>query len=147
MAKAKNKSESQSLALRVGTLGLPILMVILFVVFAALLPKTYPTISNLRGMLSNQSIPALLALGAMIPIVTAKFDLSMGYGIGLTHVVVMWMIVNTHVAWPFVCLLSILGMGLIGLINGLLVEFAQIDSFIATLGTGSVLYEIGRAHV
>ena len=136
---AKNKNESQSLALRVGTLGLPILMLILFTIFSILLPDTYPTISNLRGMLSNQSIPALLALGAMIPIVTAKFDLSMGYGIGLTHVVVMWLLVNTHMAWPLICIISVLGMGVIGLINGLLVEFAQIDSFIATLGTGSVL--------
>ena len=32
------------------------------------------------------------------------------------------------------------GGAIVGLINGLLVEFAQIDSFIATLGTGSVLY-------
>ncbi len=34
----------------------------------------------------------------------------------------------------------------VGLINGLLVEVAQIDSFIATLGTGTVLYTLALWH-
>jgi ribose transport system permease protein len=78
----------------------------------------------------------------MIPIVTAKFDLSMGYALGLAHVIVMYELANTKHSWVLICLVAILGTSLIGLINGLLVEFAQIDSFIATLGTGSVLYAI-----
>ena len=128
------------LSLRIGTYGLPILAVLIFLLFSFLLPDTYPTASNLQAILTNQSIPALLALGAMIPIVTAKFDLSMGYALGLTHVLVMWMLINTHISWIWICLVSILGCSVVGLVNGLLVEFAQIDSFIATLGTGSVLY-------
>jgi len=136
------KKSSGSLGLKIGTLGLPILAVLIFILFSLLLPKTYPTASNLQAILSNQSIPALLALGAMIPIVTAKFDLSMGYALGLSHVVVMYLLVHSHVSWPVVCLLAVLGTSVVGLINGLLVEFAQIDSFIATLGTGSVLYAL-----
>ena len=136
---AKNQS---SIALRLGTYGLPILAVAIFILFSLLLPDTYPTSSNLQAILTNQSIPALLALGAMIPIVTAKFDLSMGYALGLTHVIVMWFLINSHISWILICVLSIVGCSLVGLINGLLVEFAQIDSFIATLGTGSVLYAL-----
>ena len=136
---AKNRS---SIALRLGTYGLPILAVAIFILFSLLLPDTYPTSSNLQAILTNQSIPALLALGAMIPIVTAKFDLSMGYALGLTHVIVMWFLINSHISWILICVLSIVGCSLVGLINGLLVEFAQIDSFIATLGTGSVLYAL-----
>lgn len=131
-----------SLSIRIGTYGLPILAVLIFLLFSYLLPETYPTASNLQAILTNQSIPALLALGAMIPIVTAKFDLSMGYALGLTHVVVMWMLINTHVSWVWICLISMIGCSIVGLVNGLLVEFAQIDSFIATLGTGSVLYAL-----
>ena len=41
-------------------------------------------------------------------------------------------------AWSSCCCLGCL----LGLVNGLLVEVAQIDSFIATLGTGTVLYAI-----
>lgn len=131
-----------TIAAKLGTYGLPILAVLIFVLFSLLLPDTYPTASNLQAILSNQSIPALLALAAMIPIATAKFDLSMGYALGLAHVIVMYGIVNTEYPWPLICLVAVLGSSLVGLINGLLVEFAQIDSFIATLGTGSVLYAI-----
>ena len=134
---AKNKT---SLGMKIGTYGLPMLAVLLFAIFSLKLPNTYPTAANFRAILSNQSIPALLALGAMIPIVTAKFDLSMGYALGLSHVVVMYLLVNSHMSWVAICAIAVLGTSVVGLINGLLVEFAQIDSFIATLGTGSVLY-------
>ena len=134
---AKNKT---SLGMKIGTYGLPMLAVLLFAIFSLKLPDTYPTASNFRAILSNQSIPALLALGAMIPIVTAKFDLSMGYALGLSHVVVMYLLVNSNLSWITICIIAVLGTSVVGLVNGLLVEFAQIDSFIATLGTGSVLY-------
>ena len=134
---SKNKTH---LSTRIGTYGLPLLAVLIFALFSILRPDTYPTASNLRAILSNQSIPALLSLGAMIPIVTAKFDLSMGYALGLSHVVVMYLLVHSKLSWILICAITILGAAVVGLINGLLVEFAQIDSFIATLGTGSVLY-------
>jgi ribose transport system permease protein len=45
-------------------------------------------------------------------------------------------------SWP-VAVLIVLALGcFLGLVNGLLVEMAQIDSFIATLGTGTVLYAL-----
>src|SRR3954463_5628316 len=115
----------------VGTYGLPALTVLIFGVFALLLPDTFPTGTNLRAILTNQSIPALLALGATIPIVTGRFDLSIGYGIGLAHVVAMWLIVDHGLAWPLAGLIVLAGGVVVGLLNGALVEFAQIDSFIA----------------
>lgn len=126
----------------IGSYGLPILTVAIFALFAVLLPSTFPTGANMRSILVNQSIPAVLALGATIPIVTGRFDLSIGYGIGLAHVVAMWLLVNTGTPWPVVALVVLAGGLLVGLVNGALVEFAQIDSFIATLGTGSVLYAL-----
>jgi len=126
----------------IGTYGLLGLAVILFAAFALLLPDTFPTSTNIRAILTNQSIPAILALGATIPIVTGRFDLSIGFGIGLAHVVAMWLIVTHGVAWPVVALLILVGGVVVGLANGVLVEFAQIDSFIATLGTGSILYAL-----
>ncbi len=41
----------------------------------------------------------------------------------------------------------VLGLGVItGALNGLWVEVARIDSFIATLGTGTVLYALALWH-
>jgi ribose transport system permease protein len=126
----------------IGTYGLLVLTVLLFAVFSLALPDTFPTMDNVDSILSNQSIPAILALGAMIPIVTGKFDLSLGYGLGLAHVMAMQLIVGNGWPWQVACVAVIAGGGIVGVLNGLLVEFARIDSFIATLGTGSVLYAI-----
>lgn len=48
--------------------------------------------------------------------------------------------------WPVaVAIVLVLGV-VIGALNGLLVEVARIDSFIATLGTGTVLYAVALWH-
>lgn len=126
----------------VGSWGLLVLTVIVFGLFAVLLPGTFPTATNLRAILTNQSIPAILALAATIPIVTGRFDLSIGYGIGLAHVIAMALLVKLSLPWPLVAVI-ILAIGVtVGLANGFLVELARIDSFIATLGTGSILYAL-----
>ncbi|MFI6764606.1 ABC transporter permease [Streptomyces sp. NPDC050355] len=123
-----------------GAYGLLALTALLFLAFSLALPETFPTLDNISAVLSNQSIPAMLALGAMVPIVTAKFDLSIGYGLGLTHVMTMQLIVNEAWSWPAACLVVLLGGAVVGVFNGVVVEFAKINSFIATLGTGSILY-------
>lgn len=124
----------------VGRYGLLALTVLLFLVFSLVLPDTFPTRENVSSILSNQSIPAVMALGATIPIASGKFDLSIGYGLGLAHVMVLYLIVDAGWAWPLACLTVVLGGTLAGAVNGVIVEFARIDSFIATLGTGSMMY-------
>ena len=129
----------------IGTWGIPILAVLLFGLFSVLRPETFPTLVNVRALMANQSIPALLALGATIPIVTGRFDVSIGYGFGLAHIITLYLIVNQGMAWPLAATITIVVGVVVGLLNGLLVEVAQIDSFIATLGTGSVLFAMSGA--
>ncbi|MFJ1969378.1 ABC transporter permease [Streptomyces sp. NPDC087903] len=126
----------------IGTYGLLALTVLLFLAFSLALPHTFPTLDNIDSILSSQSIPAILALGATVPIVTGRFDLSIGYGLGLAHVMVMWLIVDSGWPWPLACLSVIAGGALVGVLNGVVVEFGRIDSFIATLGTGSMMYAV-----
>ncbi|MFF8841648.1 ABC transporter permease [Streptomyces sp. NPDC015127] len=126
----------------IGAYGLLALTALLFLLFSLTLPRTFPTLDTVDSILSNQSIPAVLALAAMVPIVTGAFDLSIGYGLGLAHVMVMQLVVNEGWPWPLVCLAVIVGGGVVGVVNGVIVEFGRIDSFIATLGTGSMLYAL-----
>ncbi|MFE4755786.1 ABC transporter permease [Streptomyces mirabilis] len=126
----------------IGRYGLLALTALLFLIFSLALPHTFPTLDTVDAILSTQSIPAVLALAAMVPIVTGRFDLSLGYGLGLAHVMVMQLVVNNGWPWPLACLAVILGGAVVGILNGVIVEFGRINSFIATLGTGSMLYAV-----
>jgi ribose transport system permease protein len=126
--------------------GLVVLTVALAVLFSLLLPQTFPTLVNLRSIISDKAIIAVLSLAAMIPMVTGKIDLTVGYGIVLWHILAITLQTRFSLPWPIACLVVMaLGAG-VGFLNGLLVEVAQIDSFIATLGTGTVLYAIAMWH-
>ena len=126
--------------------GLVILAVMLAILFSILLPDTYPTLLNLRSIVSDKAIIAILSLAAMIPMVTGKIDLTVGYGIVLWHILAISLQVWAGLPWPVAVVIVICLGALVGLFNGLLVEIAMIDSFIATLGTGTVLYAIAMWH-
>jgi ribose transport system permease protein len=126
--------------------GLPILMVLLIIFFSALLPDTFPTYLNLRSILADKSLIALLSLASMLPMMVGRIDLTVGYGIVIWHILTISLQVNYGVPWPVACLVVLAAGALCGLINGFLVEIAQIDSFIATLGTGTVLYALALWH-
>jgi ribose transport system permease protein len=126
--------------------GLLLVTVGLIIFFALLLPSTFLTALTFRSILSDQSIVALVSLAQMIPLAANKFDLSVGYGIGLAHILSIGFQVEAGIPWQIaVILVCAIGLG-VGIINGFLVEAAQIDSFIATLGTGSILYAISIAY-
>jgi ribose transport system permease protein len=126
--------------------GLPILMVLLIILFSILLPDTFPTMLDLRSIIADKAIIAMLSLAAMIPMVSGKIDLTVGYGIVLWHILAISLQVNYGVPWPVAVLVVIALSAFVGLLNGILVEVARIDSFIATLGTGTVLYAIALWH-
>src|SRR5215467_5083519 len=66
--------------------GLLLVTLVLIVLFTILLPSTFLTFLTFRSILSDQSIVALVSLAQMIPLAANKFDLSIGYGIGLAHI-------------------------------------------------------------
>ncbi|PJA59875.1 MAG: ABC transporter permease, partial [Rhodobacterales bacterium CG_4_9_14_3_um_filter_71_31] len=134
-------------ALRLApTYGLVILMLGLIALFSILLPNTFPTVLNVRSILSDKAIIALLALAAMIPMVAGRIDLTVGYGIVLWHILAISLQTLYGLPWP-VAVVIVLALGVVtGALNGLLVEVARIDSFIATLGTGTVLYALALWH-
>lgn len=143
---ARGELAGLSLGQRLGRLlpvhGLVLLTLLLILLFSLLLPATFPTMLNLRSVLSDKSVIALLSLAAMVPMMTGKIDLTVGYGIVLWHILAISLQVHAGLPWPLaVAVVLVLGL-LFGLLNGVLVEVARIDSFIATLGTGTVIYAV-----
>lgn len=145
-AELRGLSRGQAALRLLPVYGLPILTVLLILLFAILLPRTFPTLLNLRSIVSDKSIIALLALAAMIPMAAGKIDLTVGYGIVLWHILAISLQTAFGIPWPVAVLIVLLLGAFTGLVNGLLVEVAQIDSFIATLGMGTVLYALALWH-
>jgi ribose transport system permease protein len=124
------------------TYSLLIITAILIIVFSLLLPRTFPTEFNVRSILGTQSVIALLALAVMIPLAAGQYDLSVGFVLGITEMSSVGLQIDQHFAWPLAVLVALAIGGLVGLANGLLVTVAKIDSFIATLASGTFAFGI-----
>jgi ribose transport system permease protein len=119
--------------------GLLVLLVLLIIVFSLLKPDTFLTYFNVRSILSNKSVQALVALSVFIPMTANQFDLSAGFNIGISQVLAIGLQAQGLPWWAAIIAVVLMG-AFVGLLNGLLVTRIKIDSFIATLGTGTVLY-------
>jgi ribose transport system permease protein len=119
--------------------GLLVLLVLLVIVFSLLKPDTFLTYFNIRSILSNKSVQALVALSVFIPMTANQFDLSAGFNVGISQVLAIGLQAQGLPWWAAVIAVVLMG-AFVGLLNGLLVTRIKIDSFIATLGTGTVLY-------
>jgi len=64
----------------------------------------------------------------------------------LWHILAISLQVNYGVPWPAAVMIVVVLGAITGVLNGILVEVAKIDAFIATLGTGTVLYAIALWH-
>lgn len=99
---------------------------------------TFLTSANMRILVSNQVVPAIVALAALIPLVCNQFDLSVGAITGLGAVFVA-SVLSKSTSIPVAILVGVaLGLG-VGLVNALLVTRVMLNGVIATLGTAALV--------
>jgi ribose transport system permease protein len=105
---------------------------------------------NLQAMLHQASVPALLALGMLVVIISGGIDLSVGRVVGLSTVCMMLVYNATRestssVAWASLAAVATgIGVGgLCGLVNGLSVTWLRVTPFVATLGMFGVAFGLG----
>ena len=121
--------------------GMVVLTVVLFILFAIARPDSFATLLNFQLLASSKSILLILALAVTLPMVAGKIDLSIGYGVGLWQVMaLLWQLQG--IDYRLVILMCLVGGAIVGLVNALLIELAQVDAFIATLATAQVIYAI-----
>jgi ribose transport system permease protein len=137
--KASHPSVSGAITRAISVWGLLVLLIVLIIVFSLLKPDTFLTFFNIKSILNNKSVQALVALAVFIPMTANHFDLSAGFNLGISQVLAIGLQGQGLPWWAAVIAVVLMG-ALVGLINGLLVTRVKIDSFIATLGTGTVLY-------
>jgi ribose transport system permease protein len=110
-----------------------VVLILIVVMFTVLSPR-FATVSNGQTILELASVLALLAIGQTFVILTGGIDLSVGSMVALTGVVAAKIVQgNPDMFVP--AIVGGIGVGLIcGLINGGLVAYARVPSFIVTLG-------------
>jgi ribose transport system permease protein len=115
------------------------LLVLFIVVFGALTPNLFLTHANLESLASQQTIIALLAIAVLMPLAAGVYDLSIGATVNLSAVVVVILQTQNHMPMGLAIVLAIACGVVIGLINGFIVVVLHVDSFIATLGTATLI--------
>ncbi len=123
----------------VSVWGLLIVLLLLIALFSALMPDTFVTAFTFTSLANNRSIYALAALAVMIPMTANHFDLSVAGVIGFSQILTIGLQTQQGLPWGAACVaVVVLGVA-VGVVNGWLVTQVGISSFIATLGTGSIL--------
>jgi ribose transport system permease protein len=140
----KSTASARRLSEFIATYGLAIVLVAVLAVFGALRPTTFLGASNINNLLISQSVTALLALAEMIPLATNRFDMSVGYHVGMAQVLVIGLQILDHLPWEMAIVVVLFIGALIGLINGVLITVFKIDAFIATMGVGTLLYGVSN---
>jgi rhamnose transport system permease protein len=90
---------------------------------------------NIRDILLNVAIVALLAIGETVVVVTRNIDLSVGSVLGISAFLTGVLFADHHVAIPVAFVAGILFGALFGALNGAMVSLARVPSLVITLGT------------
>ncbi|TKV58406.1 ABC transporter permease [Nakamurella flava] len=109
------------------------------VLVAVAIPGIFLRTDTLQTIFGTQSVLLVLALGLLFPLLTGLFDLSIASVLTLSAMTVALLNAQHGVPLPLAVLAG-LGVGLVvGAINALLIVVFDLDSFIVTLGTSTLL--------
>lgn len=133
-------SRSRWHAVKPGNISLVYMYVAGFILFTAWVPHLWLSGVAQKSILNiSFAVPAILAVGLMVPLLAGVFDLSISGTMDLSSVVLASLMIYSHVpAWLAILIVVAIGM-LVGAINGILVAVVGIDSFIATLASSAIL--------
>jgi ribose transport system permease protein len=111
----------------------------IILIFAIWIPSSFLTGTTAKSIASTQSITAIAALAALIPLACGCFDLSVAQLVGTSAIVSSCLMSKSGVS-PELAIAITLFFGLgVGLLNSIVVAWIGVDSIVATLGTSSVL--------
>jgi ribose transport system permease protein len=125
-------------ALELQEYALAIVVVLLFVVGAILKPDTFPTVDNVRNMLTQASVVGVLAIGMTFVIATAGIDLSVGSIVAAAGVF-GGILVGDNGTSTLLFIAGAIGFALLlGTVNATAIAYGRVVPFIATLAMFSI---------
>jgi ribose transport system permease protein len=114
--------------------GTTIALLLLIVFFFAMRPDVFLTFTNVRNILFQVSILAIIAGAQTLVMVVGDFDLSLAATSSLAGAVAASMMLDGTSTLPAILIALAVGLG-VGLANGLLVAYVGLTAFVATLAT------------
>lgn len=115
------------------------LWALFIIVFSIWQPSLFLTKANIDSIAAGQAVTGIIALAVLVPIITGAFDLSVGATANFTAILAINLQVQHHISIPVAIILSVVAGSFIGAFNGFLVVKLRVNSFIATLGVGSIV--------
>ncbi len=123
------------------SLTLLALLALLWIVLAFSTPSFW-TYNNITNLLRQGAMTAILAIGETFVIITGGIDLSVGAVVGVTSVIIAWLLTHGYPIWG--ALIITLAFGLvIGVFHGFGITKLGLPPFIMTLATLTALRGIG----
>ena len=141
-----NQEKRRRLFRFVGNYGTIIGLLLMILVFSALSPRAFPTVSNLLNVLNNAALSAIIACGLTAVVIVGDFDMSIAYMASFGGVLVCGLMVKQSLPVWLAILVTVLAGAAVGLFNGLVVTKLNVVSVIATIGSGSLIYGINYAY-
>ncbi len=114
--------------------GTVVALIALILFFLAMRPDVFLTFVNVRNILYQVSILAIIAAAQTVVMVVGDFDLSVGANSSLAGAVTASLMLN-GTSIPVAIATGLIVGTLIGLANGYLVAYAKVSAFVATLAT------------
>jgi len=136
-APSEAPTERRLAGFRLQEYALAIVVVLLFVAGAILKPDTFPTIDNVRNMLTQASVVGVLAIGMTFVIATAGIDLSVGSALAAAGMF-GGILVDPEGSTLLFVAGAIFFATLIGSINAIAIAYGRVVPFIATLAMFSI---------
>lgn len=118
---------------------LPVVFVLTIVLFSVLKPAVFPTATNFIAIV-QQNLPLLVVVGGLCVVLALReFDLSFGFVAGASGALAVQSMVLFQANWIVAVLLGVAFGALLGAVNGFLVAYTRLPSFIGTLATGATI--------
>ena len=123
--------------------GSVVIFLILFVIALIAVPN-FASLSNFSLIIKQAAIPIIACLGMTAVLMTGGIDLSLGYLVGLSSIIIGLLVKTYDVPAIPAILLTLSAGAIFGLFNGIIVQVVKVPAFITTLGTGYIAYGLAQ---
>jgi ribose transport system permease protein len=120
-------------------ISLLMVWIIVVIIFGSLRPDTFLTVGNFSGIFGTNATLAVLALALIVVLRAGDYDLSVAAIMTTCSVTLGVLNVEHHISLLWSIVIAVLFGTALGALNAFIVVIVGVDSFIATLGMGTVL--------